>query len=51
MALAQGPALGRLLNRLLEEVGDGVLENSKPALLARAAQLVEGEAECTKPNK
>lgn len=51
MALAQGPALGRLLNRLLEEVGDGVLENSKPALLARAAQLMEGETECTKPNK
>lgn len=37
--IPQGPALGQILNRLLEEVGDGLLENEASLLLARAKAL------------
>lgn len=37
--IPQGPAIGRILTRLLEEVTDGTLENETAALQSRAAVL------------
>lgn len=42
LGIPQGPKLGELLNRLLDEVSDGDLENEKEALLTRVKALLEG---------
>ena len=39
MGIPQGPRLGRILNRLLESVTDGTLENERTALLKAAAMI------------
>lgn len=49
--IPQGPCLGRILNRLLEAVGDGLVENKKPDLLRRAMELWKEERECIQPSK
>ena len=41
MGLAPGPALGRVLARLTEEVMDEKLPNEREALLRRAAEIKE----------
>ncbi len=41
LGVPQGPELGKLLNRLLDEVTDGDLENEKEALLTRVRVLLE----------
>ena len=41
LGIPQGRELGRILNRLLDEVTDGELENEKEALLLRARVLLE----------
>lgn len=40
LGIPPGPALGKLLNALLEEVLDGRLQNEKTALLARSGEIV-----------
>lgn len=39
LGIPQGTELGRILNRLLDEVADGILENTTEALLLRAREL------------
>ena len=41
MGLPQGPILGRILQTLLEEVGDGLLPNTPEALLHRAEGFLD----------
>lgn len=41
LGIPQGRELGRMLNRLLDEVTDGELKNEKEALLLRARVLME----------
>ena len=41
LGIPQGRELGKILNRLLDEVTDGELENEKEALLLRARVLME----------
>ena len=41
LGMAPGPAVGRLLRRLLEEVWDETLPNERETLLRRAAEIKE----------
>ncbi len=49
--IPQGPMLGKILNRLLKEVGDGILENDPQILCSRALTLWEEIEPCTKQSK
>lgn len=51
MGVAQGKAVGMILNRLLEEVTDGVTENKKEPLLARAGELIKEQQLCIQQSK
>ena len=49
LGAAEGPAVGRVLRALLDEVLDGALENRRDGLLARARQLLEED--CNPPGR